>query len=394
MWVVVLLFVGLFFLINGLFFVSYQQSNHIEVSYLKTRLNSTDNQTERLALQQNIALKEKLWPQIWSFSGTEPFKTVSVSIVIPLILAALGGIFKIDNAIEQRIRDQRQKGIETQKASIQETAKMWNDLYCIITDIRFYVYDKQGQLKVSGTENTEKKKAIEDILKQIENFASTAEEVVNTWHFVFPELSKVGKEFRNELANKITRNPGNTEIGSKKELEKNLEQKLIKIKASGLILVFINVLYDTSSSVAYYIRKIKNEEKEEKKVNERIKPLQDSLGVVQDVIKDMAHQSMLGILKYSVVPIEGWGANKQSDDYARSAIKSLLGNLFNYAKILKKMEETIRPLPKIDVSNWELKYTEENIIKLAEQLGNISINSDRELRKEWGEIISKSLEKK
>jgi len=384
MWTVFFLALVVFIAaVVGLFF-SYRHSSDLEAANLRQQLAITEDQAQRLVLEGKIQQQEELGAQIWGFMGTNTFETVIKGILLAAILAALGGYFKIDQVIDQRIRNEKQKRIDNQTDSIKQTAKMWDDLYCIVSELRFYDDKAVKEFNANVKDAKDRKKTVEDILQQIENFASKAEEVVNTWHFVFPELAKIGKAFRRDLTKSTVGKQVTSEEDLEEDLKKDLKKGLKFISANVLILVFINVLYDVSSSVAYFIRKLRVKEKAE----EDIKPLQDSLGVIQDVIKDLVHQSMLGILKYSVEPIDGWGAVKMDDDYARDQIKELLRDLFEKAKQIKEKEKSVRPLPKGDlVKNWEYKYSEDNIKELAKSLGEISVKGEKDTRTKWDAVI-------
>ncbi len=152
MWFIIIFFIILFFAVNGFLYFSFEEKS-----------------------------------LIWGYCSTDTFKTVSVSILIAVFLVAIGGYLKIDKAIEERIREQRQKRIDAQTECIKMTTDMWNELYCLASEVRF--------LKKDGN--------IEDVLVKLENFASRAEDVINTWNFNFPKLYKIERKLTKRLEEQL-----------------------------------------------------------------------------------------------------------------------------------------------------------------------------------------------
>jgi hypothetical protein len=468
--IVVLVGIGLFL------FLPFSQASDIEGVTLKNQLthlretlksdNLTTTNNETIKLQGEIDLKENLGSKWWNYLGTETFKTIIISVVLAVILALLGYIFKVNEIWETRSREQRKNRIDEQTESIKQTSRMWDDLYCIISKIRFY--DSEMVIANNSIPNLDIQKrmtTIEDILEKLENFDSKAEEVVNTWHFLFPQLSKIGEEYRkkliismscrqretvrkklednvkqeltivnSEIKNAACQGPKKTKIKRKKELlviqrkidkkekgiifdasktvtralEKDFLVYFPNIRHSGLILIFINELYFTSSSVAYLIRKkeaekalirkpgmsdqeignIKQKEKE-------IRMLQDALGVIQDVVKSMVHQRMLVLLKFAVNPIEGWSENKKEEKNSRANISNTLTGLLGLAKKLMKIEYEIRvttdnngvDLGLSSIGDWEYKYQENEILKLAQELRKSSSKKDTANKEKWVDLL-------
>ncbi len=208
------------------------------------------------------------WILFWNYCSSESFKTVTISILIPLVLAIMGGIFKINDAIEQRIRAERQKRIDAQKECIQKTSDMWNEIYDFTSEVRFFKQDENDK------ENINDNKTIDDILIKIDNFSSRADDVINMWFFNFPMLDKLEKQNA--------------------------------IKASTLFVYLINILYDSSWTVAYCI-------KNNCEINGDTS-LRDSLGIIQDVIENFAHHPIISILKRSTEPLEGYGSKKEETE--------------------------------------------------------------------------------
>jgi hypothetical protein len=102
-----------------------------------------------------------------------------------------------------------------------------------------------------------------------------------------------------------------------------------------LILVFINVIYNAASTVAYLIRKAEK--------NKDVLVLQDSLGVIQDVIKNLAHHTILSLLKNSVDPLDAH-QTRNSKNETRQNVKKYLTRMYENASILTKYEYEYPPL--------------------------------------------------
>jgi hypothetical protein len=458
-WTIALLiiFVGVNY---GLFF-SYQQTDRTEVANLEKKLAITDNLTERALIEGQIALKQDLGSQIWSYCGTEAFKTVSVSILIALILALLGYLFKINDAIAEKVRAERQKRIDTQKDCIKLTSDMWNELYGLVSEVRFYKKDGDNTKKEdSNKENDgdvkdeQDEKRIEDLLIKLENFASQVEDIVNKWAFTFPLLNEIErdsekeleKDLKNEVKDRIKRLKKEYRKDKNKFKEMRKEERdnyyinleiYRSTRADESILVFINIMYEAAISVAYYIR-------EWQKGNESIDKdlLQNSLGVIQDVVKDIAHHRIMSIFKLSVDSLR---EEKSGQHENRSKFQKLLYYLKKDAMIMMQLEKDQNTLlPQIDtgdiaeyrkeaaafeewaktkehhdasmmeyerykecdtsyegikipekdfVGAWEIKYSKEFLLELATYLGNFDLKLYLKNRAQWLKKNKKEKEK-
>ncbi len=389
--VVIIFIVVLFFVVNYIFFVSYLQLNETEVSNLKDQLKITENETAQLVIKKDIALKENGWVLLWNYCSTETFKTISISILITIFGAALGYLFKVDEAIKERLRAQRQKRIQAQTACIESTTDMWHHFDSIVSEIRFYEFDSKRVGLINNTQNdaqkdesdkesgsAETKKTIVDLLKEIEYFVNKAEVVFNKWRFSFPELPKILNRY--------------IDIGRYKKYK-----NMIDLRASSLILIFINLLYEASSSAGYHIWKfeqeITNEKDLEKKKNiiannqQRIQTIQSSLSVIQDLVRFIIHQPMIGILKCATEPLEGWGASREEDIEARSYIISSWQELFENAIKIKRIELKIRPDAQYTVCDWEVPYTCDHINQLAEEFCAIANEISQQENDTWRKLI-------
>jgi hypothetical protein len=391
-WCVVALICILFVVIMWILLSAYQNQASQEAITLHSQydnaVSSNMSANVTIDLYGKWQLRENEWAVFWSFCGTDTFKTVAVSILIPLVLATLGGIFKINNILETRVREQRQKRINDQTQCIKETAEMWNSLYGIVSKIRFYKKEEEGKGKIptspppktqdkqgnitDETAATTKPKTIEELLEDIENFASKAEEVVNQWHFAFPMLPKIA-----EKSNIVYMEKDELKRLPKKEREELYQQLRAYRRPSEMILFFINIQYEAASSVAFYIKaKIKKNTKDnaKNKNNDAIIKLQNALGVVQDITKDMVHQYMLAILKCAVEPQEGYDDKEQMDINKKNINKYIQG-LFEYYLNVKKTIYDIKLLPLVNEVNCnekgkDFQQKQNNILKPPEEHPN------------------------
>jgi hypothetical protein len=249
------------------------------------------------------------WTQVWNYCGSDAFKAVTISLMIPIILAAMGGIFKIGVSVEERIRSALEKQTEKRLECIKRTSELWNELYRMAGDVRF------------GNKGVGSEQSIVAIIKQVENLASSAEEIVSTWRSRFPNLSA-------------------QDIASFVEL--------------------LNILVDSSQSVVYYIQDSTNEKE--------IAELQDSLGVIQDAIKWLAHEKILSILNDSV-ELLGTDLSWKDKKEITARIKSYLANLnewANAAKVENRQNNKLLPT----IQGKEVDAFREAAGKLNGQLAN------------------------
>jgi hypothetical protein len=240
----------LFFVVNWLLFLSFQQ-DLLHQQLLHPETGPVGN----------------VRAQIWSYCGTDAFKVVSISLMIPIFLAAVGGAFKIRNAVEERIRKAQDERTKERFECVRNTAELWNKIYTLTSEVRFFkveedktgtkgkVKGKKGKDENGEDEEEEHPKDIKDIIWELEKLCSSGEDIINSWHFRFPNL---------------------------------------KDKDASLFVYFMNILLCSSTTVAYCIRDWGPKNKG------KIKELQNSLGVIQDVIRSVAHHPILLILNDSV----------------------------------------------------------------------------------------------
>jgi hypothetical protein len=118
--------------------------------------------------------------------------------------------------------------------------------------------------------------------------------------------------------------------GEKSNLEQALE-KHKNITTSESILVFVDVLFSATFCIAYYIWSGKDKE--------NLTTLRNSLGVIQDVIKDLAHHRIINILKYFVEPLDIYESKKEKLD-SRTDFEEVLSDLKNDAISIRQFENS------------------------------------------------------
>jgi hypothetical protein len=299
-WLWVAVFITLFLAINWVLFHSYQQT--------EPDVNG--------------------WVQFWNYCGTDAFKAITVSVMIPLILAALGGIFKIRGAVSERIRQTQDKRTEKRWECVQDTVKLWNRIYTLTSEVRFFeVEAKTGKAqakKAAGQEDkAEEPKDIKAIIRELENLCSTGEDIVNDWLFRFNNL-----------------------------------------KADARVLLDpMNVLLCSATTVAYCIRDGGPQDKDE------IKELQDSLGVIQDVVRGLAHHSILLILKHSV--------DLRRHDLSRAEKKEAEDNITFHLRILQDKADQLNDF------KWKNNELLSDITKKDKVEEFVAFQEAAEAMKEW-----------
>jgi hypothetical protein len=313
---------------------------------------------------QHTVPGEVIWVQISNYCGTDTFKDVTISLLIPLILAAMGGIFKIGSTVEERIRSAQAARSKERLSCIEQTSNMWNKIYNLSTEVRYF---KKG---------ADDETRIVDILKRLDNLGNEAESVVNNWHFVF-----------NKLESDVT----------------------------DLFVDSFNFLLDPSTTVAHYIRF--SSDKDE------VMELQYSLGVIQDEVKAISHYAILNVIRmyadlsdndlskkevnehqieiskrlaslkkkndsiaqeiqqYNLILPELQG--REIDIFRASAQKLEEWMVVNGKKYFEEfpgwgnLKEAFNKIPQVDiVNNWEVHLSKETVKHLAMYLGLIGIAYD------------------
>ena len=199
-----------------------------------------------------------LWAQIWSYLESATFKVITASLVLPIILFVLESRFKLVETVKQnrlmRERKQEEERSEKRWECIEQTQKVWNQLWDLISEVIYFKKDKD-----KGT-------AIEDLLIRLRNFTTSAEDVINTWSHRFPNLPD---------------------------------------KYAESFLMFFNTELNSANAVAECIRHSNNAEE--------IRKMQDSLKWIVESINYLVHHSFIDVLKYSMELLELREAQASSD---------------------------------------------------------------------------------
>lgn len=231
-----------------------------------------------------IGIYQRVYPhqtpavQLWNYFQSSIFQVLVGSALLPLLVLLVQGLFNIKGAVQERI--QREKEVRRGKRleCLRLTAEMWNQLYELASQVRHYRrsrYDDGG---------------IHHILEKIANFPSSAEDVVNMWHF---------------------------RLGLSEEDQR-------------WFLVFVNALLRATETVAYAIQESANQEESA--------DLQDCLGVIQEGIGTIAHQPIIIVLTHSMELLE-LKADRQSSPKRRCSQRIIDGQLRKLKKWGKELKE-------------------------------------------------------
>jgi hypothetical protein len=204
--------------------------------------------------------------------------------VFPIILLLLENRFKIAETIRKNRLERERKDREERRAGRLEgitlTAKMWNELHNLISEIRYCCRKKKGD------------PGLKDICRRLSDFASAGEDIVNMWHTRFA----------------------------------------LPAEDERLFIAFVNILEHSASSVAYFLERTDNKEE--------IEDLQNSLGSIQDGIKTAAHHGILLTLKdrITLLELQENGAPIERIKDIQSRIEGRLTELKSWAEAIKKEE--------------------------------------------------------
>lgn len=196
---------------------------------------------------------------VWGYFESSTFKIVNAGLAIPFLLFYVERRFKIMDTVRKNREDRKRKRAMERREKmwecVEKTAKMWDELFGLASETIYFKRD-------AGKEKNPSQASIEDLLRRIRDFESTAENIVNMWLFRFPNL----------YLGEVEKEVGRFESHS---------------------LAFVNVLLYATESVALHIREGGSTETE-------ISNLQDSLRAIQDAIDGIAHHGILKILKRSI----------------------------------------------------------------------------------------------
>jgi uncharacterized membrane protein len=177
-----------------------------------------------------------IWEHLWGYGESVVFRVLTVSLILPILLLMLQTIFNIRGAIKERIEKEKMDRRERRLRCINLTAKSWNQLYDLTNEVRHF------------RSNSKNGDGIHELIKSIGSFVNQSEDVVRLWRFVL-HVSEEVEEFS---------------------------------------LIFINTMLHATQTVDYAIAEGDNEEECEE--------LKDCLGVIQEGVKDVAHQKILSLL--------------------------------------------------------------------------------------------------
>ena len=227
-------------------------------------------------IYQRSHLEENLSTQLWNYFGSDAFKVITVSFLLPIILFLLESLFKIRKAVEERIEREKQRRRDARWQCVEETTKMWNELDSVISEVRYFetntrAHDKEGERKTS----------VGDILKRLENLSSSLNKIVNMWYYRFPNLSD-------------------------KDTSSSFEDS---------VHYFITTLFDSTFTIAYHIQK--SNDRQEKEV------LRETLGIIQAGVRSIVYHPLICILKDSIYVLDDGPGKDQSQESLKSCLKYL-----------------------------------------------------------------------
>jgi hypothetical protein len=116
---------------------------------------------------------ENLSAQLWVYFGSDAFKVITASIILPILLCLLEILFEIRKTNDERIQRYKEEIKEKQWECIEKTSQTWNQLFSLASEVRYF--EKEAN----------KGARIEDILLKLAKFVSQAEDIVNMWYFRF-----------------------------------------------------------------------------------------------------------------------------------------------------------------------------------------------------------------
>ena len=190
-----------------------------------------------------------LWQKLWNYLGSAVFTLVTGSLIIPLLFAILEKRYKFIENIQKQREDRRKqtedRKRETRQEVINETIRMWQDLYNLTSEIIYFIPGKDGERELN------------ELIIKLNTFTSTAEHIVNKWTHQFTNLTYQDQD---------------------------------------VFLEFINQLYQSGLSVAYFIRNGVDDKER--------RFLQEMLLMIQDQIKNIANHRIINVLKYSAIVLD------------------------------------------------------------------------------------------
>ncbi len=230
-----------------------------------------------LLIYQRINKELEFWDLVWNFLNSTPFKLITISFLLPIILAIIEGFFEFRKLFQERIQLNKQKRIDKQFECLEKTVYIWNNLFSLVTEvIHFNLGEK------------EKEKRIHDWFKKCARFTVDAEELINMWHFRFANLT--GDD-------------------------------------TFPFIIFINVLINSARTIIKEFNNINNTNK----INE----LRETLAIIRNKVKSVVYHPMNIILKNSIELNIGDSENKIK---LKDEIAFFVAMLKNWADFIKDIE--------------------------------------------------------
>jgi len=230
-----------------------------------------------LVIYQRMNKEMAFWNLIWNFLNSTPFEWITISFLLPIILAIIEGFFEFRKLFHERIQLNKQKRIDKQYECLEKTEVIWNNLFGLVTEVIYF-----------NLEEKEKEKRIQDWFKKSAGFTVDAEELVNMWHFRFTNLT------------------GDDTLP---------------------FIIFINVLKNSASTIIKEFNNINN--------TNRIIELQETLAIIKNKIKNIIYHPMNIILKNSIELKIGDIENKSK---LKNDIDFYVAMLKNWAAFIKDIE--------------------------------------------------------
>lgn len=210
------------------------------------------------------------WSQLWAYLQSDAFKVITVSLVFPILAFLIESRFKIAERFRAERREKRWEVVE-------KTSEMWNELYDLTSEVRFF--------KPTTTENGR----IEEILQRLATFPSRNEDVVNSWRFWFPKLSR---------------------------------------ESAQSMVDFFNILESSAHAVAFHIQQSAGA----RPLPQETQELQQYLGAIQTGVRRLSHNAIIDTLRISLDLEDGESGNGET---GISEIKNDLMILKRNAELIK-----------------------------------------------------------
>ena len=229
-----------------------------------------------LVVYRLASTDKDIWTVIWEYFGSDTFNLVTISLLFPIVSLFLENLLEVRKAVNERIANQKkaitdrkdknkQAGLEARQKCVEQTSKIWNDVFTLLSEVRFYKKERSGASKELNTKNKKddntapKEPSIQDLEEKLDNLVNSASQTMSNWYFWFPNLRST-------------------------DFSENA-------------LYLLNILFCTSNTITYFIRK----EDDPGKIEE----LQCTLREIQNGVKRILYHPLICILLNSVSAWEG-----------------------------------------------------------------------------------------